>query len=123
MVNEETITETYSTAESHEQRISKLAVTSMVFGVLGPFSAGTMWILSFNNFFTTRNPLIMVLFSCGFAWILGLVSGQKSLEHIRNSQGQLLGSQYAIIGMVLSTAWMLLIFVSFLLPALHSVNS
>ena len=45
MVNEETISEIYSDAESREPRISKLAVTSMVFGILGPFSSGAMWML------------------------------------------------------------------------------
>lgn len=123
MVNEETISEVYNDAESQEQRISKLAVTSMVFAILGPFSSGALWILSFNSLFAVRSPLIMALFSCGLAWILGLLLGQISLEQIRNSGGQLVGREYAIVGIVLSTTWMLLIFVSLLLPALYSVNS
>ena len=123
MVIEETISEIYSNTESQEQRISKLAVASMVFGILGPFASGAMWILSFNSLFAIRSPHIMVLFSCGFAWMLGLVLGQRSLEQIRNSAGQLVGREYAIVGIVLSTTWMLLVFVSLLLPALYSVNS
>ena len=123
MVNEETIFELYSDAESQERRISKLAVASVVFAILGPFSSGAMWILSFNSFFAIRNSLVMVLFSCGAAWILGLLLGQKSLEQIRNSEGQLVGREYAIVGIVLSIAWMLLILMTYLLPALHSVNS
>ena len=123
MVSEETISGIYSDAERQERRISKLAVTSMVFGILGPFSSGAMWILSFNSLFAIRSHVIMALFSCGFAWILGLVLGQKSLEQIENSQGQLAGREYAIVGIVLSTTWMLIIFVGLLLPALYSVNS
>lgn len=123
MVNEETISGIYSGAESEEPRISKLAVASMVFGILGPFSSGAMWVLSFNSLFAVRSPVITALFSCGFAWILGLLLGQRSLEQIRNSAGQLVGREYAIVGIILSTTWMLLIFVSLLLPALYSVNS
>ncbi len=67
MVNEEIISEIYSDAESQEPRISKLAVTSMAFGILGTFSSGAMWILSFDSLFAIRSPLIMALFSCGFA--------------------------------------------------------
>lgn len=123
MENKEIISEIYSRAESQEPKISALAVASIVFAILGPFSSGAMWILSFNNFFTVPSPLVMALFSCGVAWILGLVLGGKSLKQINNCEGQLVGREYAIVGILLSIVWMLLIFVCFLLPALFSLNS
>ena len=123
MVNEETISEIDTDAQSQKREISRFAIASMVFGMLGPFTAGAMWILSFNDFFTIRSSLIVVLFSCGVAWILGLVLGGKSLEQISNSEGQLAGTEFAVAGILLSVVWMLLIFVALLLPAFFSVNS
>ena len=67
MLNEEAMSEIYSDAESRERRICRLAVTSIVFGILGSFSSGAMWILSFNSLVAIRSPLIMALFSCGVA--------------------------------------------------------
>ena len=104
-------------------RISRLAVGSLVFGILGPFLSGVMWIASFNNFLLVKSPFMMNIFSCSVAWMLGLVFGIKSLEQIRNSDGQLAGKEYAFVGIIVSTVWMFFISVSVFLPAIYAVNS
>ena len=129
MENERTIGETEVISEididsqSQKAKISKLAVTSMVFGIFGPLSAGALWIVSFSDFLTIGNPRIITFFSCSLAWILGLVLGVKSLEQIENSEGWLLGREYAIVGIFVSAVWMALILVGLLMPAFFSVNS
>lgn len=120
---EETISEIDINSQGRKPKTSKLAVMSMVFGVLGPFSCGAIWIVSFNDFLKIGNGFIMAAFSCGFAWILGLALGAKSLEQVKSSEGQLVGREYAIAGIIISAAWMALIFVGLLLPALYYVNS
>ena len=100
-----------------------MALASAVFGIVGPLSAGAMWVVSFNKFLRLGNPLIIGLFSCGLAWILGIVFGIKSFEQINSSEGQLLGKEYAMAGIVVSAAWMVLILEGLLLPALFYVNS
>ncbi|MHC4061386.1 MAG: DUF4190 domain-containing protein [Planctomycetota bacterium] len=126
MENQETINlnEIY-TADvlRREPKTSKLAVGSLAFGMLGPLSAGMMWIVSFSDFLTVRSPLTVGLFSCGAAWIIGLILGIKSLDQIEHSQGQLLGKEYAVGGIVISAVWMVLILAALLLPALFYVNS
>lgn len=122
MVNEEVISEIDTILQS-KPKTSKLAIVSIVFGILGPFSAGTMWLASCSNFLKIGSPLIISFFSCGVAWIIGLASGIKSLEQINSSEGQLHGEECAIVGIVTSTVWMLLILVGFLLPTIYSVNS
>ena len=123
MENEEIIDQTDIDLPGREARISRLAVASVVFGVLGPFTAGAMWILSLNDFLTVPNPIITAIFSCGLTWILGLVFGIKSLGQICRSQGKLFGREYAIAGIFISAAWLLLIFLGVLLPILYYVNS
>jgi len=129
MENEGTIDETEILSETdidlriQKVKISKLAVTSMVFGILGPLSAGALWIVSFSDFLTIGSPRIITFFSCSLAWILGLVLGVKSLEQIENSEGRLLGKEYAMVGILVSAVWMALILVGLLMPAFFSVNS
>lgn len=129
MENEGTISETEVASEigidsqAQKERVSKLAVASVVFGILGPFSAGALWIVSFSNFLTIGNPNIITFFSSSLAWILGLVLGVKSLEQIENSQGQLTGREYALVGVSISAVWMVLILAALLMPAFFSVNS
>ena len=123
MTMEETISEIDINSQGRKPKTSKLAVMSMVFGVLGPFFCGAIWIVSFNDFLKIGNGFIMAAFSCGFAWILGLALGAKSLEQVKSSEGQLVGREYAIAGIIISAAWMALIFVGLLLPALYYVNS
>lgn len=123
MESEEALGQTYAGVKSHEPRISGLALASLVFGVLGPFSSGVMWILGFNGLFTKRSPLIMVVLSCAVAWILGLALGAKSLVQIGTSERQIAGREYAIVGIVVSTMWMLVVFICIFMPALYSVNS
>jgi hypothetical protein len=65
----------------------------------------------------------MLIFSCAVAWILGLGLGAKSLVQIRTSERQIAGKEYAIVGITVSIMWMLVVFMSFFLPALYSVNS
>lgn len=122
MVNEEIIDEIDSILRSR-LKTSKLAIISMVFGILGPFSAGAMWIVSYSNFLNVGSPLIIFPFSCGIAWILGLALGVKSLEQINDSEGQLHGKEYALVGIITSTVWMIVILICLLLPAIYSINS
>jgi hypothetical protein len=49
--------------------------------------------------------------------------GIKSLDLIEHSQGQLLGREYAVGGIVISAVWMVLILAALLLPALFYINS
>jgi len=129
MENEGTISETEVASEigidsqAQKERVSKLAVASVVFGILGPFSAGALWIVSFSDFLTIGNPNIITFFSSSLAWILGLVLGVKSLEQIENSQGRLTGREYALVGVSISAVWMVLILAALLMPAFFSVNS
>ena len=129
MENEGTISETEIVSETgldlQDQRAktSKLAVLSIIFGVLGPFSSGTLWIVSFSDFLSMGAHHLITLFSCSLAWILGLALGIKSLEQIESSEGLLLGKEYAMVGIFVSAVWMVLILVALLLPAVFSVNS
>ena len=117
------VDETGIDSQSQEAKVSKLAVASMVFAILGPFSTGALWIVSLSEFLSVGDPTVITLFSCSLAWILGLVLGIKSLEQIESSQGQLLGKEYALVGIIVSAIWMILILAAFLLPASFSVNS
>ncbi len=127
MENEEVISETGSNSQSQKLKTSRLAITSMVFAILGPFLFGPMLILLFYGLsfydLITQSPYIMTLFSCILAWILGLVLGMKSLGQIDNSQGQLVGRAYAIAGIAISLAWILSILGGLFFPALYYVNS
>lgn len=129
MENEATLGETQLVDETgidsqpQEVKVSKLAVASMVFAILGPFSAGALWVVSLSEFLSVGDPTIITLFSCSLAWILGLVLGIKSLEQIESGQGQLLGREYALVGIIVSAIWMILILAALLLPASFSVNS
>jgi uncharacterized membrane protein len=122
MVNGEIISESDAALQSKSET-SKLAIVSVVFGILGPLTTGVMWLTSRNQFLNTGSPLIVPFFSYGIAWILGLASGVKSLEQIENSEGQLHGKEYAIVGIVTSAVWLFLILVCFFLPTIFSVNS
>lgn len=125
MENEETIGEIWSDILSQKTKTSKLAVTSMVLGILAPFCFGAMWIVSFlpSHELITASRYIMAAFSYAVAWILGLILGMKSLEQIKNSEEQLVGRAYAIVGIFISALWMVLMVARFLLPALYYVNS
>ena len=129
MENEGTISETKIVSETaldlqdQKAKTSKLAVLSMVFGILGPFSSGTLWIVSSSDFLSIGAHHLIILFSCSLAWILGLALGVKSLQQIENSQGQLTGREYAIVGISVSVVWMVLILAGLLMPAFFSVNS
>lgn len=119
---EEAISEIDTDTLTQQPRISKLAVTSIVFGALGPLSGGAIWIASENDFVIKTN-FIVTLCSCGVLSLLGLILGMKSLEQIDSSEGQLLGREYAIAGAVTSAVWMFLVLLGLLLPVLFSINS
>jgi hypothetical protein len=127
MENEEVISETDSNSQSQKLKTSRLAITSMVFAILGPFLFGPMLILLFYGLsfydLITQSPYRMTLFSCILAWILGLILGIKSLGQIDNSQGLLVGRVYAIAGIAISLAWILSILGGLFFPALYYVNS
>lgn len=112
MVNCEIINESDATLQIKSET-SKPAIVSVIFGILGPLSAGVMWLTSHSQFLNIGSSLIVLFFSFGIAWILGLASGAKSLERIENSEGQLHGKEYAIIGIVTSAIWLFLILMCF----------
>jgi uncharacterized membrane protein len=122
MVNDEIINESDAALQSKSET-SKLAVVSVVFGILGPLSAGVMWLTSRSQFLNIGSPFIVPLFSYGIAWILGFASGVKSLKQIESSEGRLYGKEYAFVGIVTSAVWLFLILVCFFLPTIFSVNS
>lgn len=123
----ETVSETDSNLQSQKPKTSRLAITSMVFAILGPFLFGPMFILMFYGLsfydLIIQGPYITTFLSCILAWILGLVLGIKSLGQIDNSQGQLLGRAYAISGIAISLAWILSILGGLFFPVLYYVNS
>ncbi len=121
--NQENISQTDKYPQAELPKISKLAIASVVFGMLGPFCAGVVWIVSFNDFLTVDNPVIIGFFSCGAAWILGLAFGIKSLKLICKSKGQLVGREYAMAGIVISAVWMFLVLAALVLPGIYYVNS
>ncbi len=129
MVTEEAINDIFSNILNHNTKTSRLAVTSMVFGLLAPVCFGAVWIVSLLSSYLSSHDLIttgrymMIAFSYSFAWILGLILGLKSLEKIRNSEQHLVGKMYAFVGISISAVWMVLLIARFLLPALFYVNS
>ena len=125
MENEEYISQIYSEVANREAKTSKLAVTSMVFGILAPLCFAAVWIISFLSFngIITAGRYIMTAFSYSAAWILGLILGMKSLEQISNSEEELAGRAFAVVGISISAVWMIVLIARFLLPALFYVNS
>lgn len=127
MENEETISEIHTEASGRQPKTSKLAIMSMVFGMLGPLSFAPILMLSLYGLsfydLVVVSPPLTTFFACGVAWILGLALGMKSLRQIEDSRGQLAGTSYAIAGITISAAWMLSIVAGLLLPALFYVNS
>jgi hypothetical protein len=118
----ENTVETDAAPESVQPRSSGFAFFSAILGILGPFSAGVMWIASVNNFVIRAN-LIMTFFACGLTSLLGLLLAIISFEQIRGSEGSLKGREYAVIGTCTSAAWLLMVCIGLLLPVIHSVNS
>jgi hypothetical protein len=125
MVIEENINEIFSNILRQKTKTSKLAVTSMVFGILAPLCFSVMWVVSLfpSHDLLAAGRYIMAVFSYSIAWILGLILGIKSLEKIRNSEEKIVGKVYAAVGISISTVWMVLMVARFLMPALFSVNS
>lgn len=125
MVIEENINDIWSDILHQKTKTSKLAVTSMVFGILAPFCLGAMWIVSFlpSHDLITAGRYVMAAFSYAIAWILSLILGIKSLEKINHSEEQLSGRAYAAVGISISAVWMVFMVARFLMPALFSVNS
>ena len=129
MVIEETINNTFSDIINHKITTSKLAVMSMIFGLLAPICFGLVWIATLISSYLSYDGLItvgryiLISFSYSAAWILGLMLGLKSLEKIRNSEQRLVGKAYAFVGISLSAVWMIVLIARFLLPALFYVNS
>lgn len=129
MVIQESINNVFSDIINQETKTSKLAVMSMIFGILAPLYFIAVCIVTLLSSYLSVNGLItvgryiMIAFSYSAAWILGLALGLVSLEKIRNSQQHLVGKAYAFIGIAISTLWMILLIARFLLPALFYVNS
>jgi hypothetical protein len=129
MVTEETINDVFSDILNHNTKTSRLAVTSMVFGLLAPVCFVAVGIVSLLLSYLSSHDLfivcrhVMIAFSYSVAWILGLVLGLKSLEKIRNNEQHLVGKAYAFVGISISAVWMVWLIARFLLPALFYVNS
>lgn len=129
MVIQESINNVFSDIINQETKTSKLAVMSMIFGILAPLYFIAVCIVTLLSSYLSVNGLItvgryiMIAFSYSAAWILGLALGLVSLEKIRNSQQYLVGKAYAFVGISISTLWMILLIARFLLPALFYVNS
>ena len=79
MVTEESINNVFSDILNHNTKTSKLAVTSMVFGLLAPVCFGVVWIVSILSSYLsshlsshdliTTGRYIMIAFSYSAAWI------------------------------------------------------
>ncbi|MDH4239360.1 MAG: hypothetical protein OEW48_07335 [Phycisphaerae bacterium] len=125
MEMERNIGDIFSDIINQKAKTSKMAVTSMVMGILAPCCFFAVWIVSFfsSHGIITVGRFIITAFSCSLAWILGLVLGMKSLEQIRNSEQHLIGTAYAVVGISISALWIALLLVRFLLPALFYVVS
>ncbi len=125
MEMERNIGDIFSDIINPKAKTSKMAVTSMVLGILAPCCFFAVWIVSsFSSYgIITVGRYIMTAFSCSVAWILGLVLGMISLEQIRNSEQHLIGTAYAVVGIAISALWIALLVVRFLLPALFYVVS
>jgi hypothetical protein len=125
MENEQTTSQMLTDALSERPKTCKLAVISIVLGILGPFSFAVAWVLSFlpSHDLITASRYITAAFSYSLAWILGLMLGLHAVERIRHSEQQLAGEAYAIAGIAASAAWMVVVLVRLLLPALYYVNS
>ena len=95
----------------------------MVFAVLGPFACGLMWVLPPNNLLSIPSPLVIKVFACTVAWIAGIILGIKAIARIENSSGRLTGREYAVVAIVTSEAWVILLLIALLLPMIYSVNS
>ena len=129
MVTQESINDVFSDILNHNTKTSRLAVTSMVFGLLAPVCFGAVWLVSLLSFrlsshgLITAGRYIMIAFSFSAAWILGLILGLKSLEKISKSEQHLVGRAYAFVGISISAVWMVWLIARFLLPVLFYVNS
>lgn len=125
MVKEETISDLLSDILCQKAKTSRLAVMSMVFGLLAPVCFAAAWLVSFlpSHDWITASSYIMSAFSYSVAWILGLILGLKSLEQISSSEELLVGRVYAVVAIAVSAVWMIVMVARFLLPALFYVNS
>ena len=125
MVIEENINEIFNDILHQKTKTSRLAIVSMVLGILAPFCFGAMWIASYlpSNDLITVGRCIMAAFSYAVAWMLSLILGIKELEKINHSEEHLSGRAYAAVGIAISAAWMVFMVTRFLMPALFSVNS
>ena len=117
---ERNIGDIFSDIINQKAKTSKMAVTSMVLGILAPCCFFAVWIVSCfsSHGIITVGRYIMTAFSCSVAWILGLVLGMISIEQIRNSEQHLIGTAYAIVGISISALWIALLVIRFLMPAL-----
>lgn len=120
MEMERNIGDIFSDIINQEAKTSRLSVNSMVLGILAPCCFFTVWIVSFfsSHGIITVGRYIIIAFSCSVVWFLGLVLGMKSIERILNSEQHLIERPYAVVGISISTLWMALLVVRFLLPAL-----
>lgn len=125
MEMEPNIGDIFSDRINQKAKSSKMAVNSMLLGILAPCCFFALWIVSFfsSHGIITVGRYIMTAFSCSVAWILGLVLGMISLEQIHNSEQHLIGTAYAVVGISISALWIALLVVRFLLPALFYVVS
>jgi len=106
------MSETEAKAQGQKPKISKLAIASLVFGLLGPLSYLAIKIISSRSDIYLMSSWLgaIGLFSLGFAWIPGLLFGAASIGLIKHRRGRLTGKKYANTGLLISTVWVIFIF-------------
>lgn len=94
------MSETGIDTQDQEPKISRLAIVSMAFGILGLF------ILAFKVVVVLYPYQIKVLFRniAGLLGIVGLVLGAVAFERIKKSKWVLKGSTFAILGIVFTAS-------------------
>ena len=112
--------------EDCESKISRLAIISFVLGLIGTANFGPMLYLLFYGYsyhsLLSTSPPVSIFFSC-IIWVLGATFGKHSLVQIAKSGGQIRGKRFAVAGLVISGAWLLLIILSVFYPAVLYINS
>ncbi len=105
-------------AAEQKARACRLAVWSIVLGILGPILWILLWTIDATGEFLSKGPCVFVpLAYCAFG-LPGLLLGRQSLQKIHNMGGSLRSERFARIGILVSKVWFLLIPIGFIWPVL-----
>ena len=107
------LTQLPTPAESVKVTTSRLAIASLICGILTFFAFPAFLLPGFNSFLW---PIIVIA-----AVILAIVFGIIALVRIGLSAGKLTGKAFAVIGITIPTVLFLLIFLHALLPRKRSI--